>query len=98
MPAQIILKSLNGDGTIASSERMHPMFTLWEGHAHLLSESNDSSELCSPVKRREPCVRSNWFLAIGSRSIWNTAVHGIQKDCFGRRKMKTTGRERSHAL
>ena len=39
-------------------------------------------------KTCEPCVRSCWFLAIGSRNIWNNAVHRIQKYCYGRLKMK----------
>ena len=49
------------------------------------------------VERLDPCVRTNRFLAIGSRSS-NDVVHRTQKDCYGRRQTKKTGRERSQAV
>ena len=39
------------------------------------------------VKRLEPCVTANRFLAIGSRSISNNVVYINQKDCYGCRQI-----------
>ena len=74
------------------SEQMRPMLTLRDGHYLILRAT---------LLRHawlEPCARTNRFLAIGSRTIWDSVVNRTQKDCYGRPQLKKTGQERSQAV
>ena len=50
------------------------------------------------IKSVNPCVRTNWFLAVILQCIWNFVIHRTRGDCYGCRYMNKAGWERSQAV
>ena len=76
-------------GNISYSKRMH-----------LMRYARYERVLRASVFRKQLrfVKRTNWFLAIGWQNIWNNVVHRTQRDCYGHRQVKKTGRESSQAV